>query len=182
MRTRRPARSSGTSSATMSPDVTIRSATARDADAICAIYNPHIRDTIVSFEEIEVPIPEMAERIAGVTQNFPWLVAEQNVALLGYAYAGFFSDRSAYRHSVFSTIYVHEKAQRRGIGTALYSALLERLRAAPHVHAVLGGIALPNAASVALHEKCGFKKVAHLSEVGFKFGRWIDVGYWQIAL
>ena len=164
------------------PDITIRFATPRDAQAICGIYNPHIRNTIVSFEEIEVPIPEMAERIAGVTQNFPWLVAEENGALLGYAYASFFTDRSAYRYSVFSTIYVDEKAQRRGIGTTLYSALLERLRAAPHVHAVLGGIALPNAASVALHEKCGFKKVAHLSEVGFKFGQWIDVGYWQIAL
>ncbi len=163
-------------------DFTIREATARDAQAICGIYNPHIRDTIISFEEIEVPIPEMRERIAGVTQSFPWLVAEQNGELLGFAYAGVFSDRSAYRHSVFSTIYVHETAQRKGIGTTLYSALLERLRAAPHVHAVLGGIALPNAASVALHEKCGFKKVAHLSEVGFKFGRWIDVGYWQIVL
>jgi phosphinothricin acetyltransferase len=164
------------------PDIMIRSAATRDAEAICGIYNPHIRGTIVSFEEIEVPIPEMAERIIGVTQSFPWLVGEQNGAILGYAYAGTFSERSAYRHSVFSTIYVHEKAQRKGIGTILYSALLERLRAAPHVHAVLGGIALPNAASVALHEKCGFKKVAHLSEVGFKFGRWIDVGYWQIAL
>ena len=164
------------------PDIMIRAAVARDAEAICAIYNPHIRDTIVSFEEIEVPVREMAERIASVTQSFPWLVAEQNGATVGYAYAGFFSDRSAYRHSVFSTIYVHEKAQRKGIGTTLYSALLERLRVAPHVHAVLGGIALPNAASVALHEKCGFKKVAHLSEVGFKFGRWIDVGYWQIVL
>jgi phosphinothricin acetyltransferase len=164
------------------PEITIRAATARDADAICAIYNPHIRGTIVTFEEIEVPILEMTERIAGITQSFPWLVAEQNGALLGYAYAGIFSDRSAYRHSVFSTIYVHEKAQRQGIGTTLYSALLERLRAASHVHTVIGGIALPNAASVALHEKCGFKKVAHLSEVGFKFGRWIDVGYWQISL
>jgi phosphinothricin acetyltransferase len=163
------------------PDLTIRDATARDAEAICAIYNPHIRNTIVSFEEIEVPISEMRERIAGVMQSFPWLVAEQNGALLGYAYAGFFTDRSAYRHSVFSTIYVHEKAQRKGVGTMLYSALLERLRA-PHIHVVIGGIALPNAASVALHEKCGFKKVAHLSEVGFKFGRWIDVGYWQIVL
>jgi phosphinothricin acetyltransferase len=163
------------------PDITIRSATADDAQSICAIYNPHIRNTIVSFEEVEVPISEMAERITGVTQSFPWLVAEQDDAIIGYAYAGFFSERSAYRHSVFSTIYVHEKAQRRGIGTTLYSALLERLRAAPHVHVVLGGIALPNAASVALHEKCGFKKVAHLSEVGFKFGRWIDVGYWQIV-
>jgi L-amino acid N-acyltransferase YncA len=164
------------------PELTIRDATARDAEAICAIYNPHIRGTIVSFEEIEVSISDMRERIAGVTQNFPWLVAEENGALLGYAYASFFTDRAAYRHSVFSTIYVDEKAQRKGVGTILYAALLERLRATPHVHTVLGGIALPNAASVALHEKCGFKKVALLSEVGFKFGRWIDVGYWQIVL
>jgi L-amino acid N-acyltransferase YncA len=163
-------------------DLAIRDARADDAQAICAIYNPHIRSTIVSFEEIEVSIPEMHKRIAEVMQSFPWLVAEQNGALLGYAYAGTFSERSAYRHSVFSTIYVDEKAQRKGIGTTLYSALLEQLRATPHVHAVLGGIALPNAASVALHEKCGFKKVAHLEAVGFKFGRWIDVGYWQIVL
>ncbi|HMI95785.1 MAG TPA: arsinothricin resistance N-acetyltransferase ArsN1 family B [Micropepsaceae bacterium] len=163
------------------PDITIRSATVRDADAVCGIYNPHIRGSIVTFEEIEVAPSEMSTRIAGIIQSFPWLVVEQNGALLGYAYAGNFSDRSAYRHSVFSTIYVDEKAQRKGIGTILYTALLERLRLS-NIHVVVGGIALPNAASVALHEKCGFKKVAHLSEVGFKFGRWIDVGYWQIAL
>ena len=85
------------------PDITIRDATVRDAEAICGIYNPHIRDTIVSFEEIEVPISEMAERITGVMQNFPWLVAEQNGAIVGYAYAGNFGKRSAYRHSVEST-------------------------------------------------------------------------------
>ena len=163
------------------PEITIRAATARDADAICAIYNPHIRGTIVTFEEIEVPILEMTERIAGIAQSFPWLVAEQNGALLGYAYAGFFSKRSAYRHSVETSIYVDEAARGRGLGAELYFALLDRLRAMP-LRTALGLIALPNAASVALHEKCGFKKVAHLSDVGFKFGRWIDVGYWQIVL
>src|SRR5260370_30710723 len=101
-RVRHQNRSSRFSSAMTKPDITIRSATAGDAQAICAIYNPHIRGTIVSFEEIEVPIPEMAERIAGVTRSFPWLVVEENGALLGYAYAGFFTDLSAYRPSLFS--------------------------------------------------------------------------------
>ena len=165
----------------MSPEILIRSATAGDAQAICGIYNPHIRNTIVSFEEIEVPISAMAERITGVMQSFPWMVGEQNGAIVGFAYAGSFSERSAYRHSVFSTIYVGDQAQRMGIGTLLYTALLEQLRT-PQIHTVLGGIALPNAASVALHGKCGFKKVGHLEAVGFKFGRWIDVGYWQIVL
>jgi phosphinothricin acetyltransferase len=164
-----------------SPEIMIRSATARDAEAICGIYNLHVRDTIVTFEEIDVAIAEMRERIGAVMKSLPWLVGEQNGTIVGYAYAGNFSERSGYRHSVFSTIYVDEKAQRRGIRTILYLALLERLRAS-HIHVVVGGIALPNAGSVALHEKCGFKKVAHLSEVGFKFGRWIDVGYWQVLL
>jgi len=161
--------------------MTIRAATARDADAICAIYNPHIRGTIVSFEEVEVTIPEMAERIAGVTQNFPWLVAERADTVVGYAYASRFHARTAYRHSAETTIYVEEAARGRGLGTELYFALLDSLRPMS-LQTALALIALPNAASVALHEKCGFKKVAHLSEVGFKFGRWIDVGYWQIAL
>src|SRR5258706_1362998 len=142
-RVRHQSRSSRFSSAMMSPEILIRSATAGDAQAICGIYNPHIRNTIVSFEEIEVPISAMRERIAGVTQNFPWLVAERSGAIVGFAYASSFSERSGYRHSVFSTIYVDEKMQGKGIGTTLYAALLERLRAAPHVHAVLGGIALP---------------------------------------
>ena len=164
-----------------SPDITIREATARDAETICGIYNPHVRDTIVTFEELEVPVHEMAERIAGVTKCLPWLIAERNGTILGYAYAAKYSERSAYRHSVVSTIYMDETAQGKGSGTTLYRALLERL-GERRIHAAMGLIALPNAASVALHEKCGFKKVAHLSEVGFKLGRWIDVGYWQIVL
>jgi phosphinothricin acetyltransferase len=163
------------------PDVTIREVGARDAQAICRIYNPHVLNTIVTFEEVEVPIPEMSERITSVTQSFPWLVAEQNGAIVGYAYAGTFSKRSAYRHAVETTIYVEESARGHGLGAELYFALLEKLRTMP-LRTALGVVALPNEASVALHEKCGFKKVAHLSEVGFKFGRWIDVGYWQILL
>lgn len=152
----------------------------RDSDAICRIYNPHVLNSIVTFEETEVAPDEMAERIASVSAMFPWLVADEAGLVVGYAYAVKHRERSAYRHAVESTIYIAEGAKGRGLGLTLYSALLERLRGLP-LHTALGGIALPNAASVALHEKCGFKKVAHFSEVGFKLGRWIDVSYWQIV-
>ena len=158
----------------------IRDATPADAEAICRIYNPYIRKTIITFEEAEVGVQEMAARVSAVSRTLPWLVAEREGGALGYAYAGKWRERTAYRQSVESTVYVEESETGRGVGTHLYRALLERLRALP-VHTALGGIALPNAASVALHEACGFRKVAHLEQVGFKFGGWIDVGYWQIV-
>jgi phosphinothricin acetyltransferase len=111
----------------------------------------------------------------------PWLVAERDGRILGYAYAGRFFDRSGYRFCVMSTIYVDDKAQRSGIGFSLYTDLLNRLRQ-QSIHSAVGIIALPNPASIALHEKCGFKKAGHITEAGFKFGRWIDVGYWQVLL
>src|SRR3981081_2372811 len=113
-RVRRQSRSSRFSSAMTKPDITIRSATAYDAQAICGIYNPHIRNTIVSFEEIEVPVREMAERITGVTSTFPWLVAARADTVVGYAYASKWHGRTAYRHSAETTIYVEEAA--RGLG------------------------------------------------------------------
>src|ERR1700681_795786 len=109
-RARRQSRSSRFSSAMTSPDVTIREATARDAEAICGIYNPHVRDTIVTFEEIEVPPSEMSERIAAVSAMFPWLVAAEAGLVVGYAYAAKHRDRSAYRHAVETTIYIAEHA------------------------------------------------------------------------
>ena len=159
----------------------IRDVEPRDAGAIVRIYNRYIRDTIVTFEEDEISAADMAARIAHVRASLPWIVAEQGGAILGYAYARKFHERAAYRNTVESTIYVDEAAQRKGIGTNLYTALLDRLRA-QGLRTALALIALPNAPSVALHEKCGFKKAAHLEKVGFKFGRWIDVGYWQLLL
>lgn len=162
--------------------IAIRDANPDDAEAICRIYNPYIVKTIVTFEEVEVTVSEMAARMSNVVAtDFPWLVAERVSNVIGYAYAAKWQERSAYRHSVQSTIYLEEAARGNGFGTLLYSALLDRLRAGP-VRTALGGIALPNPASVALHEKCGFRKVAHFDQVGFKFGHWIDVGYWQILL
>jgi phosphinothricin acetyltransferase len=161
--------------------INIRDVKENDAESICRIYNHHVRDTIVTFEEIEVTATEMAARIAGISALFPWLVTEENGEVVAYAYAGKFNERAAYRYSVLSTIYVHDPRQGRGIGTQLYKALLDRLRARS-IHVALGLISLPNPQSVALHEKCGFRKVGQIDQAGYKFGRWIDVGYWQIIL
>ena len=160
----------------------IREASAHDAAAIAAIYNPYIRNTAISFEESEVTGDTMLERIAEVrSAKLPWLVACMDDAVVGYAYATKWRARYAYRFSVETSVYVDEANAGQGIGTLLYSALLDQLRSTG-CHLVIGGIALPNEASVALHEKMGYRKAAHFDEVGFKFGRWHDVGYWQCKL
>jgi L-amino acid N-acyltransferase YncA len=159
----------------------LRPATPADAAAICAVYNPYVRDTTISFEETFVTAADMAERIVDTTRRYPWLVAEGAGGLLGYAYASQWRTRSAYRFAVETTVYVAPEAPRRGVGTALYRALLDTLRA-EGFHCAMGGIALPNPASVALHEKLGFRQVAQFREVGWKFDRRVDVGYWQLLL
>ncbi|MES2151209.1 MAG: arsinothricin resistance N-acetyltransferase ArsN1 family B [Pseudomonadota bacterium] len=159
----------------------IRPALPSDAPALCAIYNHYVDCTTITFEEIPVSTEEMAARIAEVGTRLAWLVFEHDGKVAGYAYATPWRARSAYRFSVESTVYVAPGLARRGIGAQLYSALIERLRALG-IHAVIGGIAQPNEASVALHEKHGFEKVAHFRQVGQKFGRWVDVGYWELVL
>lgn len=159
--------------------LTVRPATAADAAALAGIYNHYVTATIVTFEEEPVTVAEMARRLADVqAAPLPWLVAERDGAVVGYAYASRWKARIGYRHSAESTVYLAPDQGGRGIGSRLYGELLEALRA-DGFHAVMGGIALPNPASVALHEKLGFRKVAHFEEQGTKFGRWIDVGYWQ---
>lgn len=160
----------------------IRSATPEDADRICAIYNHYIAHTVITFEEEPLTKQQMAARIEELLATpLPWLVIEQEANVCGYAYAGKWRTRSAYRFSVETSIYLAPHMVQRGLGRSLYEALLQELPALG-IHAVIGGIALPNDASVTLHEKLGFKKVAHLEEVGFKLGRWVDVGYWQKTL
>ena len=164
------------------PDLAIRPATPDDAAAIAVIYNPYVAGTTISFEEEAVTSADMAQRIAEVqAAGLPWLVACRDGRLLGYAYATKWRARPAYRSSVESSVYLDAGATGQGFGSALYRALLDELRAR-EVHMVIGGIAQPNPASVALHEKLGFSKVAHFSEVGRKFGRWVDVGYWELRL
>ena len=152
-----------------------------DAEAIAEIYNHYVRKTVVTFEEVPVAVEEMAQRILDVGARFPWLVSDDGGRAVGWAYATAWKARSAYRFSVETTVYVAESHQGRGLGLALYSELIEELKTR-QVHSAVGGIALPNPASIALHEKLGFRKIAQFVEVGRKLDRWVDVGYWQLIL
>ena len=159
----------------------LRAATISDAAAIQAIYTPIVESTAISFEE-EVPsVEEMARRIETYSQTHPYLVAERGGVLLGYAYGSKHRDRSAYRLSADVTAYVSSAARGQGLGKQLYQALLPGL-AERGYHAAFAAITQPNAASVALHESVGFTKVGIYREVGFKFGQWHDVGWWQRVL
>lgn len=159
----------------------IRSSVEADIARICDIYNHYIRETVVTFEETPLLVEEMARRIDDVRKRFPWLVIEADGVVAGYAYASLWKTRSAYRFAVESTIYLAPEAVGRGLGTTLYRALLDLLPQCD-VHRAVGCIALPNEGSVALHEKLGFRKIGVFDQVGWKFGRWVDVGYWELAV
>ncbi len=159
----------------------IRHVKIEDAKAICDIYNHYVRNTIITFEEEPVSLQEMRDRITKVTLTFPWLVLEEKGIISGYAYASNWNIRSAYRFSAESTIYLQSDSIDKGLGRKLYEYLLSDLRNRS-LHSVIGVIALPNENSIALHEKLGFQKVAHFSEVGWKFDKWIDVGCWELLL
>lgn len=160
----------------------IRLASAADASAIVAIYNHYVLNSTISFEEQAVSAAQMQERIADVLdKGLPWLVLEIDGALLGYAYATPWLARNAYRFSVETTVYLEPNQTRRGLGRQLYEELLTRLTA-HGCHLALGGIALPNPGSIGLHEALGFRQVACFNQVGYKFGQWVDVGYWQKIL
>jgi phosphinothricin acetyltransferase len=149
-----------------------------DEVAISEIYNYYITDTVVTFEEQPLSPEQMRERIEGYLIDYPWFVCAIENVVVGYSYASKFHQRAAYRHTVELAVYLRRGFERRGIGRALYEGLIKHLEASD-CHAMLAAIALPNAGSVGLHEALGFSKVAHFSRVGHKFGRWIDVGYWQ---
>lgn len=159
----------------------IRKVTFDDIQQICDIYNHYIQKTIITFEESPVPCKEMKKRIVEITSSLPFFVYTENEEIIGYTYASKWKGRCAYRFSVETTVYLKAGQQGKGIGTKLYTALLNDLRKR-NIHAVIAGIALPNKESQHLHEKFGFKKVAHFTEVGYKFNKWIDVGYWELLL
>ena len=159
----------------------IRLATPRDGAAVAAIYAPIVETTPISFEEVAPNADDMAGRITATLEHYPYLVADDSGRVIGYAYAGAHRTRPAYRWSVDVSVYVADAARGRGVGKALYGDLLERLKQAGH-HAAFAGITLPNAASVALHEAVGFCHLGVYREVGFKFDRWHDVGWWQRLL
>lgn len=156
----------------------VRRASPKDASAVAEIYNYYIQHTVVTFEETTVSVTEMAERIEAVNNTHEWVVFEQGGEIIGYAYASTWKKRSAYRFSSELTVYVKHGQHQKGIGTALYQHLIDKFKA-KGIQTFIGGITLPNEASVALHEKLGFKKAAHYKKVGFKLNKWHDVGYWQ---
>jgi len=158
----------------------IRPAQLSDAAAIASIYNYYIEHTFVTFEEACISAADMEARMRLILdKQQPWIICEKEGEIVGYAYAGEWKSRCAYRYSLESTVYLKNGAQGQGIGSALYLELIQLLKAKKY-HAVIGGISLPNEASVALHEKLGFRKIGQFVEVGYKFDRWIDVGYWQL--
>ncbi len=154
---------------------------ARDAAAIAAIYAPFVDDTVISFEDVAPTAAEMAARIERLTDTHAWLLADDGGEILGYAYGCPHRERAAYRWATEVSVYVDPRHERRGAGRALYSSLLSAL-AERGYRIALAGIALPNDASVGLHEACGFTLVGVYPRIGFKHGAWWDVGWWQLEL
>ena len=159
----------------------IRIASPADAPDVLAIYTPIVHDTAISFELVPPTVTQMRERIESTAAELPWLVAEEAQHVIGYAYASRYRQRAAYQWSVEVSAYVREEARRSGVARALYHALLGILEDLSY-RTALAGIALPNAASVAFHESMGFTPIGVYHNVGFKMGRWHDVGWWQLPL
>lgn len=167
----------------------IRTASAAsDSARLAEIYNHYVAHDVATFETEPVSDDAMWARIEALqARGLPWLVAEDGGRIVGYAYAGPYRDRAAYRHTLESSIYLDPELRRGGWGTALYTELLSRLRSlegsehAP-VRSVMGVLALPHPGSVALHERLGFRHVGTIEQAGLKLDRWIDVGIWQLLL
>ena len=167
----------------MAAVIAIRAACAEDAAAIADIYAPYVATGTISFEVEPPDTGAMGRRMAASEGLYPWIVATQDEdgGVLGYAYATRFRDRSAYDYVVETSIYLSSAVQGRGTGRLLYEALIDTLRAQNFTQAI-GVIALPNPGSIALHEAVGFRRAGVYREVGYKQGRWIDVGIWQCQL
>jgi len=160
----------------------VRPALPDDAVEIAYIYNHYIATSHATFEVEPIDGGEMLHRMEeGWDGGYPFLVAEDDRAIMGYAFGRPFRQRHAYLHSIEVAVYTRPGSDDQGIGSMLYDGLLTVVKAA-HYHAAIAGISLPNDASIGLHEKFGFEKVAHFREVGRKFDRWIDVGYWELIV
>jgi phosphinothricin acetyltransferase len=152
-----------------------------DAATCAAIYAPYVRDTVISLEAVAPTEREFSERIERISVGYPWLVAEDRGVLVGYAYASQHRERAAYRWAADVTVYLDAAHHRRGVGRALYTTLFGLL-VRQGMHVVCAGVTLPNEASVGLHESLGFTPIGVYHRIGWKFGAWWDVGWWQRAL
>lgn len=162
-------------------DATIRLATEADAPAMLAIYTPYVRETAISFEAEPPPIEEFTQRVRSTLEYAPWLACVERGQVAGYAYGGRWRPRAAYRWTIETTVYVARARHGRGVGRALYRALLACLKV-QGFRTATAGITLPNDASVRLHERVGFEPVGVFHAAGHKFGRWHDVGWYELAL
>ncbi len=159
----------------------VRAASPDDAPACAAIYAPYVEQTAITFE-LEPPTPaEMAARITTCSRKHAWLVLEDAGAVVGYAYGGVFNRRAAYRWACEVSVYLEMGRRRTGAGRALYEALLARLAARGYRQAI-GGMTLPNDASVGLHRALGFEPVGTYRDIGYKLGHWHDVAWMQAPL
>lgn len=160
----------------------IRKVEIKDVKEICEIFNHYVLNSISTFEMQEVSIHQMQEKIKGHNSNLPWLAYIDNGEILGYVKVNDWKsgtyNKSAYINTYESSVYIKIGHGRKGIGSVLYKEMFKCLKKLEY-YTVIGGIALPNPASVALHENFNFKKVAYFKELGFKFGKRVDVGYWQ---
>ena len=159
----------------------IRPVELSDCKAITDIYNYYIETTVITFEEIPMTVMEMQNRVNEIRGLFPYLVYEENGEILGFAYVDAFHSRSAYRFTLENSIYVQNGCQGKGMGRALMDELLNEVKKTD-THSIVAKIALPNERSVKLHEAVGFKNVGTLKEVGKKFDKWLDVGYWELIV
>ena len=151
----------------------------KDINALLDIYNYYVLNTIVTFDIEPLSLETFTEKVNHINAIYPFIVFEENGDILGYAYGSKWRPKPAYKHTVESTVYVKHGEHGKQIGSKLYTELLSLLKE-ENYHVVLGGLTLPNEASVKLHEKFGFKQVAHFKEVGKKFDKWLDVGFWQL--
>ena len=159
----------------------IRLAKPSDARSLLDIYAPYVENTAITFE-YEVPtIEDFAIRIEKTLEKYPYLVAEEDGVVLGYAYASTYYARAAYDWAVELSVYVSQDARGQGVGTELYDALEDLLDQMGYVH-FLACISLPNEASLALHRKRGYQQVAHFPKIGYKFNRWHDIVWLQKSL
>ena len=160
----------------------IRLARPEDAEAVAAIYAPIVLDTTISFEWVPPAADAFRERIVKTLARYPWLVAtDADDAVAGFVYAGSHRDAPSYQWSVNTSVFIRDDCRGQGLGKALYAELFRQLVAQGYYRA-FAGVALPNDASVALHQSVGFKALGVYEKVGFKFGAWRDVSWWQKEL
>jgi phosphinothricin acetyltransferase len=159
----------------------IRPVHINDAQALLDIYNYYVLNTTVTFDIEPLSLESFTHKINTIISEYPFIVFEENNEILGFAYGSRFRPRAAYNYTAESTVYVKHTAHGKQIGSKLYAELI-RLLKKTELHSVLGVLTVPNDASINLHEKFGFEQVAHLKEVGLKFGEWQHVGIWQLKL